>query len=76
MYLIFELLYGCYDVNIYVIYLWIVFEELMNVVMFLNFRKIYFFVVFEVWCIENENCDVYVRSEVVIIFNGKVISDL
>lgn len=68
--------HGRYDVNTYVTHPWIALEESTNAVMLLNFRKIYFPVAPEVRRIENENRDVYVRSEVVITPNGKAISDL
>lgn len=61
--------HGRYDVNTYVTHPWIALEESTNAVMLLNFRKIYFPVAPEVRRIENENRDVYVRSEVVITPN-------
>ena len=70
-----EPLSGRYDVNTYVTHPWIALEETTNAVMLLNFRKIYFPEVPEVRHIESDNRSFYVRSEVVITPNGKVIRD-
>ena len=60
--------------NTYVTHPWIALEETTNAVMLLNFGKIYFPVAPEVRRIQDENREVYVRSEVIITPNGKAIT--